>query len=469
MSVMDSDLAPDAARRRRREQRGWCWYDWANSVFPTSVTTVFLSLYLTSVAAEGARADVARNGLNPCPGGNALVQCDISIFGLTFPAGSLWGYLLSVATVVQVVVLPITGAIADRTQSKRLMLAVFAFGGAGTTALLALVGGQDWQLGVVLFILGNICFGASVVVYYSFLPEIADADERDQVSSRGWAIGYLGGGLALAMHLVIYLGHDAVGMDSDTAVRLVFLSSGVWWAVFTLLPLTALRRHQAPEGSERGTSAVTAGFRQLLRTFRQARHFPLTLAFLGAYWIYTDGISTVSQVSAQYGSLELKLPQDSLIITLLIVQFIAFVGGMLHGTLARRIGAKKTILISLATWLAVLVAAYFVQAGQDLQFYGLAVGIGLVLGGTNALSRSLFSQMVPPGREAEYFSLYEVGERSTSWLGPLVFAGVGQATGSFRLAIISLVAFFAIGLVLVSLVPVRRAIEAVGNRPPKIL
>lgn len=470
MSVMDGEAAPGAVRRR--EQRGWCWYDWANSVFPTSVTTVFLSLYLTSVATEAAKADVARNGPQACASGNALVNCDISFLGLAFPAGSLWGYLLSVATVVQVVVLPITGAVADRTQSKRLMLAIFAFGGAFATGLLALVAGSNWQLGVVLFVLANICFGASVVVYYSFLPEIADADERDAVSTRGWAIGYLGGGSALALHLVIYLGHDAVGMSTETAVRLIFFLSGVWWAAFTLLPLTALRRHRAPESGEdreRSATAITAGFKQLLTTLRQARHFPLTLAFLGAYWVYTDGIATVTQVSAQYGKLELHLPQDTLIVTLLIVQFIAFIGGVLHGVVAKRIGAKKTILISLATWLVVLVSAYFVQRGQEMQFYALAVGIGMVLGGTNALSRSLFSQMVPSGREAEYFSLYEVGERSTSWLGPLVFAGVGQATGSFRLAIVSLVIFFAVGLVLVSLVPVRRAIQAVGNTPPKLL
>lgn len=468
MSVTGDEVATDAAGRRR-EHRGWCWYDWANSVFPTSVTTVFLSLYLTSVATEAAKADVARNGVHACPGGNSLQQCDISLLGLTFPAGSLWGYLLSVATVVQVFVLPITGAIADRTQNKRTMLAMFAFGGAIATSLLALVGGDDWQLGVVFFIAANICYGASVVVYYSFLPEIADADERDRLSSRGWAFGFLGGGCALALHLAIYLGHEAIGLEAGQAVRLIFFSSGIWWAAFTLLPLAALRRHHQPEGSERGSSVVTAGFRQLWSTVRQARHFPLTLAFLGAYMVYTDGIATVSQVSAQYGSLELKLPQENLIITLLIVQFIAFVGGVLHGTLARRLGAKKTILVSLVVWVGVLGAAYFVQAGQSLQFYGLAVGIGLVLGGTNALSRSLFSQMVPAGKEAEYFSLYEVGERSTSWLGPLLFAGVGQATGSFRLAIISLVVFFAIGFVLVSLVPVRRAIEAVGNRPPKVL
>ncbi|RKT87459.1 MFS transporter, UMF1 family [Saccharopolyspora antimicrobica] len=472
MSVMGSDVAPDAAQRRR-EQRGWCWYDWANSVFPTSVSTVFLSLYLTAVATSAAKADTERNGLNPCPGGNALVDCDISVFGLSFPAGSLWGYLLSVATVVQVLVLPITGAIADRSSNKRLMLAVLAFGGAATTALLALVGGQNWQLGVVLFILANICFGASVVVYYSFLPEIANADERDMVSTKGWAFGYLGAGVALALHLVIYLFHDSFGMDSDAAVRVIFLSSGVWWAAFTLLPLAALPRRRTPEGEQaaapRPTTTVMEGFKQLKSTLREAKHFPLTLAFLGAYWIFTDGIATVVQVAPQYGNLELKLPQDALIVTVLIVQFIAFIGGMLHGLLAKYIGAKKTILISLSIWLVVVVTAYFVQAGQEMQFYGLAVGIGLVLGGTNALSRSLFSQMVPPGREAEYFSLYEIGERSTSWLGPLVFAGVGQATGSFRLAIISLVLFFAVGLLLVALVPVRRAIEAVGNPAPKVL
>ena len=193
MSVTEGRATSDGVARRR-EHRGWCWYDWANSVFPTSVTTVFLSLYLTSVATEAARADTARNGVDACPGGNALERCDISLFGLAFPAGSLWGYLLSVATVVQVFVLPITGAIADRTQHKHRMLAVFAFGGATATSLLALVGGDNWKLGVVLFIAANICFGASVVVYYSFLPEIADADERDQLSSRGWAFGYLGGG-----------------------------------------------------------------------------------------------------------------------------------------------------------------------------------------------------------------------------------------------------------------------------------
>jgi len=471
MSAVDSNPeAAGTAPDRRREQRGWCWYDWANSVFPTSVTTVFLSLYLTGVAKDAARADVARNGPDACAGGS-LDQCDVSFLGAQFPAGSLWGYLLSIATVVQVLVLPVTGAIADRTQNKRAMLAGFAFTGSAATAALAFVTGTNWQLGVLLFIIANICYGGSIVVYYSFLTEIATPDERDAVSTRGWAFGYLGGGVALAIQLALFTFHEEVGLGAGVegelvAARVAFVLSGLWWAGFTFIPLTRLKRHQAPHGSESGASVLIAGFKELKQTFTSARMFPLTLAFLATYLIYTDGISTVANVSAQYGREELKLDQTVLITTILIVQFVAFFGGLIHGWGARRWGAKRTIQISLLVWIVVVGAAYFVQAGQQLQFYALAAGIGIVLGGTNALSRSIFSQMVPPGREAQYFSLYEIGERSTSWLGPLVFAGVGQATGSFRLAIISLVIFFVVGFVLLIFVPVKRAIEASGNAIP---
>ena len=462
-------MAASDAAARRYEQRGWRWYDWANSVFPASIVTVFLSLYITSIAVSAAEADTARNGADPCPGGDTLRSCDVSLLGVEFPAGSLWGYLLAVATVVQVVVLPITGAIADRTQNKRRMLGVFAFGGALFTALLALVAGDAWQLGALLFVLANMCYGASVVVYYAFLPEIATPDERDGVSAGAWAFGYLGSGFALLLQVAVFLTHEQLGLTEGDAVRVCFLLSGLWWAVFTLIPLSRLRRHQAPHGTEQGASVVSAGFRELFSTLRQAMTFPLTLGFLGAYLVYTDGISTVASVSAQYGKFELDLPQEVLITTILLVQFVAFGGGLLHGMAARRLGAKRTIMASLVVWITLIAAAFFVQAGQPLQFYALAAGIGLVLGGTNALSRSLFSQMIPLGREAQYFSLYEIGERSTSWLGPLVFAGVGQVTGSFRPAIISLVVFFVVGFVLVAMVPVRRAIAAAGNPEPAVV
>jgi UMF1 family MFS transporter len=457
------------ARDRKREQRGWVWYDWANSVFPTSVTTVFGSLYLTAVAATAAEADTARNGPTPCPGGDRLRDCDISVFGLEFPAGSLWGYLLSFATVIQVLIVPLMGAIADRSQNKKKMLAIFAFGGSIATALMALVTGANWELGALLFVLGNIGYGTSVAIYYSFIPDIAATDERDDLSTRGWAFGYLGAGVVLALQLAIVQFGDSLGISEGNAARIAFLLSGIWWSVFTLIPLRRLRNHQSPHGHEHGANVITAGFKELGSTLKAAKAFPLTLAFLGTYLIYTDGIATVANVSAQYGSEELKFEQDVLITTILIVQFVAYLGGVLHGRLARRIGAKRTIMVSLSIWVVVIGLAFFVQAGQPLQFYALAAGIGLVLGGTNALSRALFSQMIPLGKEAQYFSIYEVGERATSWLGPLVFAVMAQATGSYRYAIISLVIFFFVGLVLMAFVPVKRAIEAAGNAVPRTL
>lgn len=453
-----------APRSTEAERRGWVFYDWANQVFQTSVITVFLSLYLTGVAEADARA----RG-QACTGGSALVDCDVSLLGFDVAAGSVFGYLVSLATVLQVLVLPLTGAIADRTQDKRRMLGIFAFTGSAATAALALMAGTDWQLGFVLFLLANTAYGASIVVYYAYLPELAGPDERDALSARGWAFGYLGGGLALVLHLAIYLGRDALGLSESDAVRVCFLTAGLWWAAFTLVPLRRLQRHQPVQGRERGAAVLTAGFRQLAATLREARAFPYTLAFLGCYLIFADGITTVAQIAGLYGERELLLPREVLIVTILIVQFVAFAGAVVHGRLAARYGARRTVLGSLAGWTVVVTGAYFVTAGQQLQFYAVALGIGLVLGGTLALTRSLFSQMVPPGREAEYFALYEVGEKGTSWLGPLVFAAVADATGSFRPAIVSLVVFFVVGGGLLALVPVRRAIRDAGNEEPAVM
>lgn len=460
-------MSSAAPEQRRAEQRGWVWYDWANSAFPTSVVTVFLALYLTEVAVTAAE-HAPRNGPNPCPGGSSLTRCDIALFGATFPAGSLWGYLLAAATAVQVLVLPIVGSIADGTGAKRGMLAAFAFTGAALTVLLALVADGNWQLAVALFIPAAICYGSSLVVYYSLLPQIADADERDAVSSRGWAFGYLGGGLALAAALAVVLGNDALGLSASAAVRVCFVLTGLWWAGFTLIPLARLRAH-GPAHRARGARVVTAGFQQLAATLREARSFPLTLGFLAAYLLFADGVVTVQKVAAQYGDQQLGLDRNVLIGTVLVVQFVAFPGALLHGRLAARYGAKHTIMGSLLIWIALLAGAFFLQPGRPWQFLALAVGIGIVLGGTLALSRALFSQLIPPGREGAYFSVYLISERGTAWLGPLLYAAIAQLTGSFRWAILSVMAFFIVGFVLLSLVPVRRAIRAAGNPQPAVV
>jgi MFS-type transporter involved in bile tolerance (Atg22 family) len=432
----------------RRERFGWYSYDWAMSVFNTSVTTVFLGPYLTSVAEEAAGPDGR-----------------LGFLGLSIPPGSWFSYVLSASVVLQVLVLPLTGAVADRTGRKREMLAGFAALGALATTALYFVADGRYLLGALLFILANISFGAATVVYYSWLPDLAGPDERDAVSSRGWAFGYVGGALLLAVHLGLVLGAPSLGLTTGEAVRICLATTGLWWGAFTVFTVSRLRNRPVQEAPGRPRS----GFRQLATTMREMRAFPLTLWFLGAYLLFNDGVQTVISLSATYATQELGLEQSVLTGAILMVQVVAIAGALGLGRLAARYGAKRTILGALVAWIGVLVVAYFLQAGAVGQFYALAAVIGLVQGGTQALSRSLFSQLIPAGKEAEYYGFYEISDRGTSWLGPLAFGLTYQLTGSYRLAIVSLVVFFVAGFAALAALPIRRAVVAAGNTPPERL
>jgi MFS transporter, UMF1 family len=346
---------------------------------------------------------------------------------------------------------------------------VLAFTGATAVGLIVFAAGANWHLAAGLYLIGQVSYGASIVVYYSFLADVAWPDERDQVSSRGWAMGYLGGALALSLQLILVLGHDAVGLTQTEAVRLAFLSAGLWWAGFTLIPLRRLVQRGSPRPTAPHTSVFRAGFTELGQTLRGALAFPLTLWFLAAYLLYNDGVATVVAVAAQYGREELRFEQDILIITILVVQYVAFVGARLHGMVARFIGAKRTILGSLVLWILVLIAAYHIQPGDQIMFWLVAAGIGLVLGGVQALSRSLYSQLIPPNKEAQYFSLYLVTERGTAWVGIALFGLIAQLTGSYRPAIIALTGFFVAGFLMLFFLPVRKAIRAAGNTEPTVV
>ncbi|MGN9756837.1 MFS transporter [Streptomyces sp. SD31] len=449
--------AGDDAAGRRREQRGWYFYDWACSVYSTSVLTVFLGPYLTSVAEEAADADGFVHPL-----------------GIPVRAGSFFAYSVSLSVIVAVLVMPLVGAAADRTGRKKPLLGIAAYTGATATTAMFFLGGDRYLLGGVLLIVANAAQSVAMMLYNSYLPQIAPPEERDAVSSRGWAFGYASGSLMLIVNLVLYLAHDSFGVSESTAVRICLASAGVWWGAFALIPLRRLRdRRSAKDTAEaNGTGKETArkptapGFRQLAATVRDMRRRPLTLAFLLAYLIYNDGIQTVISQASIYGSEELGLEQSTLIVAVLLVQVLAVVGALAMGRLARIYGAKRTILGSLVAWTVTLAAGYFLPAGAPVWFFVLAAGIGLVLGGSQALSRSLFSHLVPPGKEAEYFAAYEMSDRGMSWLGPLLFGLTYQLTGSYRDAIISLVAFFVIGFALLARVPVRRAISDAGNPVP---
>ncbi|MFC7533124.1 MFS transporter [Actinoplanes sp. GCM10030250] len=455
---------PTSVPAGRRERTGWYFYDWANSAFSTTVITVFLGPFLTTVTELAAGCAIDAD------------DCDgvVRPFGITVAAGSYFAYLVSLSVFLTVFVLPVMGAIADRAPRKKPLLAGAAFTGATATICMAFVTGDRYLLGGLLFLIANIAFGAAIVVYNSFLPSLAGPDERDKISSRGWAIGYLGGGVLLLLNLVAVMSLSEEGNPQRTLdiARWSIVSAGVWWAAFTLLPLLWLRDRPGAlalaEKTKRG-NVLTDGFKELAHTIKAMRAYPLTLAFLGAYLIYNDGIQTVIALASQFGTEELKLEQGTLIITILIVQFLAFGGALLLGALANRIGARKTILLALTLWLGVVTAAYWLPEGEPLPFMLLGAGIGLVMGGSQALSRSLFSQLIPEGKEGEYYGFYEISDKGTSWLGPLFFGLIFQLTNSYRLGIISLMVFFLIGGVLLALVPLRRAIIAAGNQPPRLI
>ncbi len=439
----------------KREIFGWAMYDWANSAFSTTVGTVFLGPYVASLVAQAAKAfpdGLARLGTIPIAPDSFLPYC------VSFSVG------------LQVLFLPILGAIADYSHMRKGMMRIFATLGAVMTILLFMVSDGLWWLGGLLFVLANLAFGAAVVFYNAYLPDIASEDQRDRVSSYGWAMGYLGDGILLAANLAFFIFHEKLGVPTSLAIRINLASAGVWWLGFSLITWARLHPRHARRPLPAGETYASIGFKQLGRTIREIRRFPETLKFLGAYFLYNDGIQTVIAVSSTFaaapllrGGLELDL--NTLTIVILIIQFTAFFGALFWGRLAKWVGAKRAIIISLAIWSAVVIYAYGGMKGEGrvMEFMLLGVVIALVLGGSQAISRSLFAQMIPDGREAEFYSFYEVSDRGTSWIGPLLFGLVNQVFGSLRPAILSLIFFFVVGLIALPFVNEKKAMEDVQS------
>jgi UMF1 family MFS transporter len=422
----------------RRERWGWYLYDWANAPFHTTVVTLFLGPYLTVIAKA---ASDARGFVHP--------------FGIPVDARSFWSYTIGVSVVVQVLVLPLVGAVADYGRRKKEALAATALLGAGATMAMFFLQRGHYLPGGALFVAANVAYGASIVVFNSFLPQIAGPKERDAVSSRGWAFGYLGGGLLLALNLLLYLNASKIGIPEGLAVRLSLGSAGAWWALFTIPTILALRNRGKERQLPPGRSRVAAVVRQLMHTLSEMRRYPETLKFLIAYLLYNDAIQTVIALATQFGADELRIPTATLTLTILMVQFVAFFGAMGFGAAAKAIGAKRAITVSLAIWMAVLIYVY-ASVTTTAQFFLAAAAIALVLGGSQALSRSLYAQLVPKEQEAEYYGVYGISDKGTSWLCPIIFGLALQFTGSYRLAILSLILFFGAGLLVLLRVDVSK-------------
>src|SRR6266511_2204713 len=439
-------------KNRPREVFGWKMYDWANSAFYTTVVGALFSPYITRLAQDA----VGTNG----------VVLSLGFLG-AITAKSLATICVSISVGAQVFLLPILGALGDYSNLKKRMMALFCYMGVTATCLLFFITGNLYLLGGLLFIIANVCFGASIVFYNAFLPEITTEDQRDKVSSRGYAYGYLGGGVLLALNLILVLGAERLGISAGMAVRLSFLSAALWWGGFAIITFRRVKTREAAKALPPGQSYLTAGFLELGSTFKELRRLPHTLKYLVVYLIYNDGIQTVIFAASVFLEQELfHGPNPTFLLSIfLVVQFVAVLGALLFERLAYLIKTKNAILVSLFLWAGVVVYAYgFLHT--TYQAWVMAIVIAIVLGGSQALSRSLFSLMIPAGREASFFGIYEVSERGTSWMGPLLFSIVVARTNSYRQALLSLIFFFVVGLIGLFFTNTDRAAHEAGNLEP---
>lgn len=416
-------------------------YDWSNSAFITTQGAIIGPFFAGTIVPEGGW-----NGLS---------------------GETIWAWVVSGGSVVLFLMMPVLGAVADYAAAKRRFLRNFMALGALFTLAMPFAPDGAVPLFLAIAVTANVGFVGANVFYDAFLPQLTDDDTVDRVSSKGYAFGYVGGGLYLALALVLYLlsGEDGVtGLSTSTAARAAIFGSGLWWLGFSQV---ALRR--LPETGEakplpdrfrrlrpmRAYAAV--GFSRNFATLRKLRRFPQLLLFLLAYFFYNDGTQTVISLSGPYAVDTLDLGLATIALAFLIVQFVAFGGALFFAKVAHRYGTKRSILWTLLVWSLIAVAAYFLPVGESLPFLGIAVVVGWVLGGVQALSRSLYATMIPEESSAEFFGFYTVFSRFSTILGPLVFAVVSGTTGSGRPAVLSIVFFFVVGGLLLTLVDVDKA------------
>jgi UMF1 family MFS transporter len=450
----------------RREIFGWLMYDWANSAFYTVVISVLLGPYLTALA----QADVCQKlgNADGCQNGTIF---DLGFFGAV-TATSLVPTALAISIFVQVFFLPVLGAIADYTHLKKRLMAAFCYSGVIASSGLFLVTGDSYIIGALLMMIANMSFAAANVFYNAFLVDLTTEDKRDRVSSYGFASGYAGGVIILILSLVLINNAEKIGISTGLAVRTAMLTASLWWGIFGAVTFYLIKSRNAVKQPETKRSLVIIGFSEVWQTLKEIKKLPYTLMFLVAYLFYNDGIQTVILNSSIFLSQELFTPaerennQGFLLGIFLVAQISALVGALIFERLARFIGAKRTILVCLAIWCGIVIYAYAFLA-TTFHAWIMSVFIGLVLGSVQALSRSLYSQMIPVGRESSFFGLYEISEKGTSWLGNMVFAIVVASTGSYRQAILAIIAFFVIGSIILLLTNTTRAIHEAGNLTPE--
>jgi len=400
-------------KQRRKVILSWCLYDWANSAFASTIMAAVLPVFYSSVAG----ANLSKT-----------------------TASSYWGYTNTLAMLVVAFSAPILGALADHRGIKKRFLALFAGMGIVSTSMLVFVGKGDWFLASLLYIIGMVGFSGGNNFYDSLLPHVAGEKDIDRISSLGYALGYLGGGILLAFNVAMILKPHWFGIaDAEWGTRYSFLTVGVWWAAFSIPLLKNVPEPAIVPIPGESSNPLRASLQRLSLTFHNIRQYREAFKFLIAFWLFNDGIGTIISMAVIFGA-EINIPQAHLIGSILAVQFIGIPFSILFGRLAGWMGTKRSIFLGLAVYTGISIGGYFIQTA--LHFWILAVLVGFVQGGTQALSRSLFGTMIPKSRSAEFFSFYDVSSKFAGIIGPFVFGIVGQMTGSSRLSVVALVIFF---------------------------
>ncbi len=452
----------------RKEIFGWMMYDWANSAFFTTVVGVLIGPYLLALAQNATCANVpeALRAGHPCQDGVIL---NLFLFDVT-PKG-LPSFCTAISVISMVLFLPILGAIADYTHLKKSLMAIFCYIGVVAGSLLFFVT-ESYVACSLLFIVSTMTFAASNVFYNAFLIDITTENNRDKVSSYGYGLGYLGGFIMLVLNLIFLSSAESLGISTGTAVRISFLAASLWWGIFALVTFYLIKTRGAEKSVPKDKNLITVGFGELWQTLKELRRLRYTMLFLIAYLFYNDGIQTVILQSSIFISYELftskglEADNSFLLIIFAVAQIAAFAGALGFERIARFLGTKQTIILSLAIWCAIVVYAYAFFESKT-QAYVMGAFIGMVLGSAQALSRSLYSQMIPAGRESSFFGLYEISEKGTSWMGQLLFTIIVGATGSFRHAILGLIVFFVVGTVILLFTDTTKAIHEAGNLTPE--
>jgi len=428
---------------KMRAIRAWTMYDWANSAFATTIMAAVLPNYF-------------------------------SLFIATDRSLTLWGYTVAIGSLIAALISPVLGAIADFRGSKKVFLGFFATLGILATALMFLVDTPgDWRLACVLYILGTIGFAGSLVFYDALLPHVADPDEIDQVSSRGYAMGYIGGGLLLLINVImIFVGPKFLpNMNENDAIalmmRLSLVSVAVWWAVFSI-PI--FRHVKEPvrkiERGEEQLNVLTVGFKRFFTALKSISKFRDLFLFLLAFFVYANGIGTIITMAVAFGT-DLGFSSTILIGTLLLVQFVAAPFAILFGRLPKKLGIKQTIYLSLMIYTLIAIVGYFMT--REWHFLLLGFGVATVQGGSQALSRSLIGQLMPKSKTAEFYGFYSVSEKFNTVIGPAMFSLINQITGNSRLAIISLVVFFLAGIAILARVNIERGMQVAVKEDAKMV